>query len=67
MADSDALVVKILRKAGAILYVKTQNPQTLLVGDTLFIHIASFAYLIFSHLRQTTTYSVGLSTRLIAI
>jgi len=40
VADSDALVVKILRKAGAILYVKTQNPQTLLVGDTLLIHIS---------------------------
>jgi Asp-tRNA(Asn)/Glu-tRNA(Gln) amidotransferase A subunit family amidase len=35
VADSDALVVKILRNAGAILYVKTQNPQTLLVSDTV--------------------------------
>jgi amidase len=31
VADHDALVVDILRKAGAILFVKTQNPQTLLV------------------------------------
>ncbi|OAX43009.1 amidase [Rhizopogon vinicolor AM-OR11-026] len=34
IADSDALVVKILRNAGAILYVKTQNPQTLLSLET---------------------------------
>jgi len=30
-ADHDAAVVRILRKAGAVLYVKTANPQTLLV------------------------------------
>ncbi|KAF9225479.1 amidase [Gyrodon lividus] len=34
VADSDALVVSILRKAGAIIYVKTQNPQTLLSLET---------------------------------
>ncbi|EGO31021.1 hypothetical protein SERLADRAFT_359135 [Serpula lacrymans var. lacrymans S7.9] len=34
VADSDAVVVDILRKAGAILYVKTQNPQTLLSLET---------------------------------
>ncbi|KAF8560058.1 amidase [Imleria badia] len=33
-ADSDALVVDILRKSGAIIYVKTQNPQTLLSLET---------------------------------
>lgn len=33
MADNDALVVDILKKAGAIIYVKTQNPQTLLVSN----------------------------------
>lgn len=32
VADNDALVVNILRKSGAIIYVKTQNPQTLLVS-----------------------------------
>ncbi|KAI6031476.1 amidase signature domain-containing protein [Pisolithus microcarpus] len=32
--DTDALVVKILRDAGAIIYVKTQNPQTLLSLET---------------------------------
>ncbi|CAG7853805.1 Acetamidase [Serendipita indica DSM 11827] len=30
VADHDAAVVKILREAGAIIYVKTANPQTLL-------------------------------------
>ncbi|KAG1754892.1 amidase signature domain-containing protein [Suillus paluster] len=34
VADSDGLVVEILRNAGAILYVKTQNPQTLLSLET---------------------------------
>ncbi|KIJ22062.1 amidase [Paxillus involutus ATCC 200175] len=34
VADNDALVVSILRKAGAIIYVKTQNPQTLLSLET---------------------------------
>lgn len=32
IAAEDAIAVDILRKAGAILYVKTNNPQTLLVG-----------------------------------
>lgn len=31
VADSDAMVVTVLRQAGAILYLKTANPQTLLV------------------------------------
>jgi len=31
VADRDAAVVNILRQAGAIIYVKTANPQTLLV------------------------------------
>ncbi|KAI6012455.1 amidase signature domain-containing protein [Pisolithus orientalis] len=34
VAEEDALVVKILRDAGAIIYVKTQNPQTLLSLET---------------------------------
>lgn len=34
VADSDALVVEILRDAGAILYLKTQTPQTLLSLET---------------------------------
>ncbi|KAI6047918.1 amidase signature domain-containing protein [Pisolithus marmoratus] len=34
VAEEDALVVKILRNAGAIIYVKTQNPQTLLSLET---------------------------------
>lgn len=31
IADDDAVAVDILRRAGAILYVKTNNPQTLMV------------------------------------
>jgi amidase len=34
IATKDALVVDILRQAGAVLYVKTANPQTLLVCDS---------------------------------
>ncbi|KAG6337079.1 hypothetical protein ID866_2032 [Astraeus odoratus] len=34
ISDNDALVVEILRKAGAIIYVKTQNPQALLSLET---------------------------------
>jgi amidase len=33
-ADKDAVVVDILRRAGAVLFVKTQNPQTLLSLET---------------------------------
>jgi amidase len=32
VADKDAVVVRILREAGAVIYVKTANPQTLLVS-----------------------------------
>ena len=31
IAEKDAVVVDILRRAGAVIYVKTANPQTLLV------------------------------------
>jgi amidase len=31
VADCDAMVITVLRQAGAILYLKTANPQTLLV------------------------------------
>lgn len=34
VAEKDAVVVDILRKAGAVLYVKTANPQTLLCLET---------------------------------
>ncbi|KAJ2970009.1 hypothetical protein NUW54_g12832 [Trametes sanguinea] len=33
VAEKDAVAVDILRKAGAVIYVKTANPQTLLVRD----------------------------------
>ena len=36
IADNDAVAVDILRKAGAVLYVKTNNPQTLLVRASRF-------------------------------
>lgn len=32
IAETDAVVVSLLRKSGAIIYVKTANPQTLLVS-----------------------------------
>jgi hypothetical protein len=35
-ADHDAAVVRILRDAGAVIYVKTANPQTLLVSHFFF-------------------------------
>lgn len=35
-ATRDAVAVDILRKAGAVLFVKTANPQTLLVGPCCF-------------------------------
>ncbi|KAI8981140.1 general amidase GmdA [Trametes punicea] len=34
VAEEDAVVVEILRKAGAVIYVKTANPQTLLSLET---------------------------------
>lgn len=34
VADRDAVVVDLLRRAGAVLYVKTANPQTLLSLET---------------------------------
>lgn len=42
-ADRDAAVVKILRQAGAIIYVKTANPQTLLVCANL-LHLFPASY-----------------------
>lgn len=39
VADRDAVVVDILRKSGAVLFVKTANPQTLLVGVILFYQV----------------------------
>ncbi len=35
-ATKDAVAVDLLRRAGAVLYVKTANPQTLLVGYSFF-------------------------------
>lgn len=44
VADSDALLVEILRNAGAILYVKTQTPQTLLVSDVVYVFVHSLTW-----------------------
>lgn len=33
IADKDAVAVRIFREAGAVFYVKTANPQTLLVSN----------------------------------
>lgn len=42
VADKDASVVEILRSAGAIIYVKTANPQTLMVGVLAFVRMNYF-------------------------
>lgn len=39
VAEKDAVVVDLLRKAGAVIYVKTANPQTLLVCLTVVVVI----------------------------
>ena len=64
VADEDAVAVAILRKAGAILFVKTNNPQTLLVR-THFSHLLAETeeYLISSHLKPITTFMEGLLAR----
>ena len=33
--EHDSVLTHLLRKAGAVLYVKTNCPQTLMVGETL--------------------------------
>lgn len=43
VAQEDAVVVDILRKAGAMIYVKTNNPQTLLVGIAFSITNSLFS------------------------
>lgn len=35
VAEEDALIVKVLRDAGAVFHVKTANPQALMVCLTL--------------------------------
>lgn len=37
VAEEDAVAVSILKKAGAVLYVKSNNPQTLLVRTTFVL------------------------------
>jgi hypothetical protein len=66
VADSDALVVEILRNAGAILYVKTQTPQTLLVSIVVDVLVHLLTWL-FSHSKRITTCSARLLIRLIEI
>ena len=39
ISDRDAVIVYALRRAGAILYVKTANPQSLLVSSPLLLSI----------------------------
>ena len=58
VAERDAVAVDILRKAGAVLYVKTNNPQTLLVRSYALLHqICLFIYRLRSRSKQTTTSS----------
>lgn len=48
-ATKDAVAVDILRRAGAVLYVKTANPQTLLVGFSfLFFRSRRLFFFLFS-------------------
>lgn len=62
IADEDAVVVSILRQAGAIVYVKTNNPQTLMVRESSNINSKTYQLrrcalpLNSSLWRQTTTY-----------
>jgi amidase len=44
ISKSDALIIKILREAGAVFHVKTTNPQGLMVCSTQF-HISPPTYL----------------------
>lgn len=60
-ADHDAAVVRILRQAGAIIYVKTANPQTLLVSKILLKLITCIEIdvlmILVSLLKRTITYT----------
>jgi hypothetical protein len=40
IANEDATVIDVLRKAGAVLYVKTANPQTLLVCSSIYVYLS---------------------------
>jgi hypothetical protein len=65
-ADKDAVVVDILRKAGAIIYVKTANPQSLLVSLHTKFQIAPQSDFLSTSLWKPKTISTeGLSTHLI--
>jgi amidase len=46
IADKDAVAVRILRDAGAVFYVKTANPQTLLAsgGNLRGVEFAEFSH-----------------------
>jgi amidase len=61
IADEDAPIVDILRKAGAVLYVKTANPQTLLVRRSMCVCLSlQPIYIINRVWKRTTTYTEGL-------
>ena len=63
IAEKDAVVVDLLRKAGAVIYVKTANPQTLLVrfGLVTVMGVRLNTYSIDSYRpsKQTTTFMGG--------
>lgn len=58
VATKDAMVIDILRKAGAVLYVKTANPQTLLVCFLNFA-VKRNNKCPCSHSKRITTYMAG--------
>jgi hypothetical protein len=62
IAAADALIVRNLREAGAIIYVKTANPQSLLVCSiiaTCAWSISRANFPLSSPLRPTTMYLVA--------
>lgn len=67
VAQEDALAVSTLRKAGAVLYVKTANPQTLLVSvKTVMGHPQTLTALR-SPSKPTTTSTVGPAIHIIEV
>jgi hypothetical protein len=64
IANKDAVVVQLLRRAGAILYVKTANPQTLLVSSRYARHCIPIltGHMTNSRWKQKTIYLAKLRT-----
>lgn len=67
VAQEDALVVDTLRKAGAVIYVKTANPQTLLVSVQTATGHAETLTALLSPSKPTTISTVGPATHIIEV